>query len=61
MRIRALGAIPNLFSTYVCYHGEKMIYYGAERLQHMFAVRSFLDAGIKVTQTSDYRPGRSSR
>ena len=34
-----------------------MIYYGAERLEHMFAVRSFLDTGIKVTQTSDYPPG----
>ena len=56
-RIEALGAIPNPFSTYVYYHGEKMIYYGAERLEHMFAVRSFLDAGIKVTQTSDYPPG----
>ena len=56
-RIRSLGAIPNPFSTYVYYHGEKMIYYGAERLEHMFAVRSFLDAGIKVTQTSDYPPG----
>jgi predicted amidohydrolase YtcJ len=56
-RIRALGAIPNPFSTYVYYHGEKMIYYGAGRLEHMFAVRSFLDAGIKVTQTSDYPPG----
>ena len=56
-RIRALGAIPNPFSTYVYYHGEKMVHYGAERLNSMFAVRSFLDAGIKVTQTSDYPPG----
>lgn len=56
-RIRALGAIPNPFSTYVYYHGEKMVNYGAERLERMFAVRSFLDAGIKVTQTSDYPPG----
>jgi predicted amidohydrolase YtcJ len=56
-RIRALGAIPNPFSTYVYYHGEKMVHYGAERLNRMFAVRSFLDAGIKVTQTSDYPPG----
>ncbi|MBM3741020.1 MAG: amidohydrolase family protein [Acidobacteria bacterium] len=31
--------------------------YGAERLNWMFAVRSFLDAGIRVTQTSDYPPG----
>lgn len=56
-RIRALGAIPNPFSTYVYYHGEKMREYGAERLNRMFAVRSFLDAGIRVTQTSDYPPG----
>ncbi|HEY2975862.1 MAG TPA: amidohydrolase [Pyrinomonadaceae bacterium] len=56
-RIAAIGAIPNPFSTYVYFHGEKMREYGAERLQSMFAVRSFLDAGVKVTQTSDYPPG----
>ncbi|MDX1409399.1 MAG: amidohydrolase family protein, partial [Saprospiraceae bacterium] len=47
----------NPFSTYVYFHGEKMKYYGKERLENMFAVRSFLDAGINVTQTSDYPPG----
>jgi hypothetical protein len=57
MRIKALGAIPTPFSTYVYYHGEKMRYYGAERLNHMFALRSFLDAGIRATQASDYPPG----
>ena len=31
--------------------------YGKDRLENMFAVRSFLDAGIPVTQTSDYPPG----
>ena len=31
--------------------------YGKERLENMFAVKSFLDAGINVTQTSDYPPG----
>ena len=56
-RMKALGVIPNPFSTYVYFHGEKMRYYGAERLESMFAVRSFLDAGILVTQTSDYPPG----
>ena len=56
-RIRALGAIPTPFSTYVYYHGEKMREYGPERLNWMFAVRSFLDAGIRVTQASDYPPG----
>jgi predicted amidohydrolase YtcJ len=56
-RIKALGAIPTPFSTYVYYHGEKMRFYGQERLNHMFALRSFLDAGIRATQASDYPPG----
>lgn len=56
-RIKNLNAIPNPFSTYVYFHGEKMVAYGKERLEHMFAVKSFLDAGINVTQTSDYPPG----
>jgi predicted amidohydrolase YtcJ len=56
-RIKTLGAIPTPFSTYVYYHGEKMKYYGPERLDHMFALRTFLDAGIRATQASDYPPG----
>ena len=56
-RIKELNAIPNPFSTYVYFHGEKMKQYGKERLENMFAVRTFLDAGINVTQTSDYPPG----
>jgi len=53
-RIRALGAIPTPFSSYVYFHGEKMHFYGEERLNHMFALRSFIDAGIQPTQASDY-------
>src|SRR5204863_9936506 len=56
-RMKALGAIPTPFSTYVYYHGEKMRYYGKERLEHMFALRTFLDAGLRPTQASDYPPG----
>src|SRR5438067_1123276 len=56
-RIKALGAIPTPFSTYVYYHGEKMREYGPERLNHMFALRTFLDNGIRATQASDYPPG----
>ena len=56
-RIKALGAIPTPFSTYVYWHGEKMKEYGAERLERMFALRSFLDAGVRATQASDYPPG----
>jgi predicted amidohydrolase YtcJ len=56
-RIKALGVIPTPFSTYVYYHGEKMREYGPERLDRMFALRSFLDAGVRPTQASDYPPG----
>ncbi len=56
-RIKKLNAIPCPFSTYVYFHGEKMVNYGKARLENMFAVKSFLDAGINVTQTSDYPPG----
>jgi predicted amidohydrolase YtcJ len=53
-RMKTLGVIPTPFSSYVYYHGEKMRFYGAERLKNMFAMRSFLDAGIPATQASDY-------
>jgi predicted amidohydrolase YtcJ len=56
-RIKALGAIPTPFSTYAYYHGEKMKEYGVDRVNHMFALRSFIDAGIRPTQASDYPPG----
>jgi predicted amidohydrolase YtcJ len=56
-RMKALNVIPTPFSTYVYYHGEKMQYYGEERLKRMFALRTFLDAGLRPTQASDYPPG----
>jgi len=56
-RIKALGAIPTPFSTYAYYHGEKMKEYGADRVNNMFALRTFLYAGIRPTQASDYPPG----
>ena len=56
-RMKALNAIPAPFWSYVYYHGEKMREYGAERLDWMFAMRSFLDYGIRVAPGSDYPPG----
>jgi predicted amidohydrolase YtcJ len=53
-RIKAAGVIPLPFAGYVYFHGEKMRYYGEERLRHMFAMRDFLDAGIKAAPGSDY-------
>jgi predicted amidohydrolase YtcJ len=40
-RIKALGAIPTPFSTYVYYHGEKMGYYGAERSEPILRCEVF--------------------
>ncbi len=56
-RIEATGSIPTPFYTYVHYHGDKWSEYGEERMQWMFAHRSFLDYGIPVAGASDYIPG----
>lgn len=56
-RIKALGAIPTPFSSYVYFHGEKMGEYGASRTERMFPIRWFVDAGIPVAMGSDYPPG----
>jgi predicted amidohydrolase YtcJ len=56
-RIKAIGAIPTPFWTYAHYHGEKWKEYGAEKMQWMFAHKSFLEAGIPVPGASDYGPG----
>ena len=56
-RIKAIGAIPTPFWTYAHYHGEKWKEYGAEKMQWMFAHKSFLETGIPVPGASDYGPG----
>lgn len=56
-RIKANGVIPTPFWTYVYFHGEKWSEYGDDKVQWMFAHRSFLDAGIRVPGASDYTPG----
>jgi predicted amidohydrolase YtcJ len=56
-RIKAVGAIPTPFYTYVYYHGDKWAEYGDEKMRWMFAHRSFLDHGISVAPASDYMPG----
>jgi predicted amidohydrolase YtcJ len=56
-RIKAAGVIPTPFYTYAHFHGNKWTEYGEEKMQNMFAHRSFLDAGIPVAPASDYTPG----
>ena len=56
-RIKLTGVIPTPFYTYAYYHGNKWVDYGYDKMQSMFAHRSFLDAGIPVAPASDYTPG----
>jgi hypothetical protein len=53
--MKRLGVLPTIFGPYPYYHGDKIMpAFGAERLERMFAARSFLDAGIKVSAHSDH-------
>ena len=56
-RIKAVGAIPTPFYTYVHYHGNKWVEYGEEKMKMMFAHRSFLDYDIPVAGASEFVPG----
>ncbi|MBT8080555.1 MAG: amidohydrolase [Gammaproteobacteria bacterium] len=56
-RIKAAGVVPTPFYTYAHFHGNKWVDYGFEKMETMFAHRSFLDAGIPVAPASDYTPG----
>lgn len=57
-RMKALGLVAVPFGSYARFHGDKLPgYYGEERLERMFAHRSFLDAGIPVAGSSDYPCG----
>jgi predicted amidohydrolase YtcJ len=53
-RMRALQVIPAPFSCYVYFHGDVMHFYGEERTKDMFPMRSFLNAGLRPTDSSDY-------
>jgi predicted amidohydrolase YtcJ len=56
-RIRNTGSIPTPFYTYAHFHGNKWLDYGPEKMEWMFAHKSFLDYGIPVAPASDYTPG----
>ena len=56
-RIKAVGAIPTPFYTYIYYHGDKWQHYGERKMRSMFAHASFLEHGIPVAGASDYIPG----
>ena len=56
-RIKALGAVPALFTSYAYYNADKFHFYGAEMMEHMMAYRMLIDAGVPVCAGSDFPPG----
>ncbi|WP_421854954.1 amidohydrolase [Novosphingobium sp.] len=56
-RIKALGVVPALFTSYAYYNADKFHFYGAEMMEHMMAYRMMIDAGVPVCAGSDFPPG----
>ena len=56
-RIKALDAIPAMFTTYAYYNTDKFPFYGEALMKRCMAYRSMLDAGIHATAGSDFSPG----
>ncbi len=56
-RIKAIGAVPAMFTTYAYYNPDKFVYYGEEMMKSCMAYRSLLDAGVYACAGSDFSPG----
>ena len=53
-RIKAIGAVPAMFTTYAYYNPDKFVYYGEEMMKSCMAYRSLLDAGVYACAGSDF-------
>jgi predicted amidohydrolase YtcJ len=56
-RIKALGAVPAMFTTYAYYNSDKFVFYGEELMKRCMAYRTLLDAGVPAAAGSDFAPG----
>ena len=56
-RMKALDAVPALFTSYAYYNPDKFKFYGEALMEHMMPYRSYLDAGIKAAGGCDFPPG----
>ncbi len=56
-RIRAVGAVPAMFTTYAYYNSDKFVFYGEELMRRCMAYRTLLDAGVPAAAGSDFAPG----
>jgi predicted amidohydrolase YtcJ len=56
-RMKALDAVPSLFTTYAYYNPDKFGFYGEDLMKRSMAFRTLLDAGIHAAAGSDFSPG----
>jgi len=56
-RIKALGVVPAVFTSYAYYNSDKFVFYGEELMKRCMAYRTFLDAGVPAAAGSDFSPG----
>ena len=56
-RMKALDAVPSLFTTYAYYNSDKFGFYGEDLMTRSMAFRTLLDAGIRAAAGSDFSPG----
>jgi len=56
-RIKAVGAVPAMFTTYAYYNTDKFPFYGEELMKRSMAFRTLLDAGVHAAAGSDFSPG----
>jgi len=56
-RIKALDAVPAMFTTYAYYNSDKFPFYGETLMTRCMAFRTLLDAGIRAAAGSDFAPG----
>lgn len=56
-RMKALDAVPALFTTYAYYNSDKFSFYGEDLMKRCMAFRTLLDAGIHAAAGSDFGPG----
>ena len=56
-RMKALDAVPAMFTTYAYYNSDKFPFYGEDLMKRSMAYRTLLDAGIRAAAGSDFSPG----
>ncbi|HSQ30354.1 MAG TPA: amidohydrolase, partial [Gemmatimonadaceae bacterium] len=56
-RMKALDAVPAMFTTYAYYNTDKFPFYGEALMKRSMAYRTMLDAGIRAAAGSDFSPG----